>query len=164
MACSPFASRMVPSGTNQMAMAAAWMKNKIINSAYSALRSVVSTRKENRLQRKISTKTKSHRISPAAFCVSNRKSIRGLRAFDGAFFHPRHQAAQAFAHFFDGMVRAFFHQRVVFFVAAFVFGHPAFGEFAGLNIFQRGLHPSLHAGVNDFWPDGNVAPLGGFGN
>jgi hypothetical protein len=26
-----------------------------------------------------------------------------LRAFDGAFFHPRHQAAQVFAHFFDAI-------------------------------------------------------------
>src|SRR5579859_3855467 len=42
MTCRLLASRMVPSGTNQMPMAAAWMKNRIISSAYSALRSVLN--------------------------------------------------------------------------------------------------------------------------
>ena len=43
----PCASRIVPSGTNQMAIAAAWMKNKIISSAYSALRNVLNIGAEN---------------------------------------------------------------------------------------------------------------------
>ena len=47
MACSPCASSTVPSGTNQMPIAAAWMKNKTFNSAYSALRSVVNTGAKN---------------------------------------------------------------------------------------------------------------------
>jgi len=47
MPCKPCASRMGPSGTNQMAIAAAWMKNRIISSAYSALRSVVNIGAEN---------------------------------------------------------------------------------------------------------------------
>src|ERR1035437_2635197 len=47
MVCSPCASRIVPSGTNQMAIAAAWMKNKIINSAYSALRNVLNIGAKN---------------------------------------------------------------------------------------------------------------------
>ena len=38
---------MEPSGTNQMAMPEAWMKNKIISSAYSALRNVLNTGTEN---------------------------------------------------------------------------------------------------------------------
>ncbi len=42
MRCRPWASRIVPSGTNQMPIAAAWMKNKIISSAYSALRKVLN--------------------------------------------------------------------------------------------------------------------------
>ena len=40
---NPCASRMVPSGTNHIAMANDWMKNKIISSAYSAWRSVLNT-------------------------------------------------------------------------------------------------------------------------
>ena len=59
---------------------------------------------------------------------------------------------------------AFFEQRVVAFVAAFVFVHPVFRELAGLNIFQRRRHALLHAGINNFWTDADVAPLGGFGN
>ena len=47
MMCNPFASRIEPSGTNHMPIAAAWMKNKIINSAYSALRNVPNIRRQN---------------------------------------------------------------------------------------------------------------------
>src|ERR1035438_3528825 len=58
MLCSPFASRMVPSGTNQMAIATAWMKNKIISSAYSALRSVRNIGAEhNNLREKLKNET-----------------------------------------------------------------------------------------------------------
>lgn len=42
MLCRPLASRIVPNGTNQMPMPTAWMKNKIISSAYSALRKVLN--------------------------------------------------------------------------------------------------------------------------
>ena len=47
MSCIPCASRIGPSGTNQMAMAAPWMKNRMTSSAYSALRSVFSTRRDS---------------------------------------------------------------------------------------------------------------------
>ena len=43
MPCNPCVSRIGPSGTNQMAIAAPWTKNRTSNSKYSALRNVVST-------------------------------------------------------------------------------------------------------------------------
>src|SRR4029079_13343210 len=62
------------------------------------------------------------------------------------------------------MLFTLFQERVVFLVAALVFPNPTFGELARLNIFQRGLHPLLHAGVDDFGTDADVAPLGSFGD
>ena len=42
---------------------------------------------------------------------------------------------------------------------------PAFGEFAGLDIFERGFHAFLDAGINDQRvPRKRRAPLGGFGD
>src|SRR3954463_5329843 len=62
------------------------------------------------------------------------------------------------------MLLAFFQQGVVLLVAALVLGDPAFGEFAGLNVFERRLHTLFDAGIHDFRPDTDIAPLGSFGN
>src|ERR1019366_5319546 len=47
MACRPCASSTVLNGTNHMLIAAPWRKKSAINSAYSALRIVLSTRTEH---------------------------------------------------------------------------------------------------------------------
>ena len=53
---------------------------------------------------------------------------------------------------------------MVAFVAGLVFLHPAPGEFAGLDLFQRRLHAFLDAGVNNPRSDRHIAPLRRFGN
>ena len=70
----------------------------------------------------------------AALVPNHLISIRCLHAFNGAFLHPRHQAAQPLADFFDGMVFTLFEERVVVLVAGFVFLDPTAGKFAGLNV------------------------------
>jgi hypothetical protein len=62
---------MAPSGTNQMAIAAAWMKNKIISSAYSAWRSVFNTGWKNTCKRgklKPGTRKTINQCFDAGFC------------------------------------------------------------------------------------------------
>ena len=88
--------------------------------------------------------------------------VRGLDAFGGSLAHPRHQFAQSLAHFFNLVFFAGLEERVVFFVARLIFSNPIFGKFAGLNVFEGGLHAFLDARVDDFRTNGDVAPLGGF--
>ena len=66
--------------------------------------------------------------------IRNRQSIRSLRAFDGTLFHPRHHGAELGTGLFNRMLLAFLEQRVVTFVAAFVFRNPFARKFAGLNV------------------------------
>ena len=87
-------------------------------------------------------------------------SVGGLRAFDGTFFHPRHQRAELGSGLLNRMLFAFFEQSVVSLVAALVFRNPFAREFAGLNVLERGLHAFLHAGVNDLRADADDIPLG----
>src|SRR4051812_15902932 len=90
--------------------------------------------------------------------------ISGLDPFHRSLLHPGHHRTKSFPDFFDIMLFTGLEQRVVFFVATLVFGDPSFGEFAALNFFERFLHALLHAGINDFWTNADVAPLRSFRN
>ena len=99
-----------------------------------------------------------------AVCRRPQRLVGGLDAFGGALAHPRHQFAQSFAHFFNLVFLAGSEERVVFFVACLIFSNPIFGKFAGLNVFEGSFHAFLDARVDDFRPNGDVAPLSGFGD
>ena len=62
------------------------------------------------------------------------------------------------------MTLPFFEQGIVALVTAFVFGDPALGKLAGLNVFERDPHAFFHAGINDLRANRHIAPLRRFGN
>src|SRR5687767_5903414 len=80
---------------------------------------------------------------------SDPESISGLRAFDVAFGHPRHERAEFLARFLDTMFLAGFHKCVILLVAPLVFLHPLLSKFAALDVLERLLHPLLNGGVDD---------------
>jgi hypothetical protein len=107
----------------------------------------------------------------SGFCVSignrirNRQSVGCLRAFDVDAFSSTASARAVSHRFFrSDAVRLSLSRRCIFCSRRCIRLDPAFGKLAGLNVLERGFHPFLHAGVNDFRADADVAPLGGFGN